>query len=66
MSVASISTGTYAHSLSLPLRRSQRKLADLWKYGLPPIVRGKVWKLVIGNLLGVNQGIYSAGSAMFV
>jgi len=36
-----------------------RKARDLWWQGIPPSVRGKVWKLAIGNDLNVTHQLYS-------
>ncbi|KAF5279768.1 hypothetical protein FQA39_LY05458 [Lamprigera yunnana] len=35
-----------------------RKTRDLWWQGLPSSVRGKVWRLAIGNDLNVTQQLY--------
>lgn len=37
-------------------RRTSRKTQDLWWRGIPPSIRGKVWKLAIGNDLNVTAG----------
>ncbi|XP_023021601.1 TBC1 domain family member 12 [Leptinotarsa decemlineata] len=38
--------------------RSNRKTIELWWQGLPSSVRGKVWKLAIGNDLNLTQQLY--------
>ncbi|KAK6185697.1 hypothetical protein SNE40_007874 [Patella caerulea] len=38
--------------------RNSKKARDLWWYGLPPSVRGKVWKLALGNELNVTAELY--------
>ncbi|XP_037576476.2 TBC1 domain family member 12-like [Dermacentor silvarum] len=38
--------------------RSQRRTRDLWWQGLPPSVRGRVWKLAIGNELNITPELY--------
>ncbi|ESO86591.1 hypothetical protein LOTGIDRAFT_167116 [Lottia gigantea] len=38
--------------------RSSKKARDLWWYGLPPSVRGKVWRLALGNELNVTAELY--------
>ncbi|XP_041368705.1 TBC1 domain family member 12-like [Gigantopelta aegis] len=35
-----------------------KKTRDLWWLGLPPNVRGKVWKLAIGNELNITPELY--------
>nr|CAD7439676.1 unnamed protein product [Timema bartmani]CAD7452383.1 unnamed protein product [Timema tahoe] len=40
------------------LMRSSRKARDLWWSGIPPSVRGKVWKLAIGNDLNITHQLY--------
>lgn len=40
----------------LTIRHNTRKVHDLWWLGLPPGVRGKVWKKAIGNDLNVSSG----------
>lgn len=41
------------------LRRSHKKCRELWWQGLPSCVRGKVWKLAIGNDLNITPELYS-------
>lgn len=36
-----------------------RKVRDLWWHGLPPGVRGEVWKKAIGNELNISPGIFA-------
>lgn len=38
--------------------RGSRKVAELWWSGLPPSVRGRVWKLAIGNELNITTQLY--------
>ncbi|XP_005090343.1 TBC1 domain family member 12 [Aplysia californica] len=38
--------------------RNTKKARDLWWQGLPPNVRGKVWKLAIGNDLNITHELY--------
>lgn len=38
--------------------RTSRKTQDLWWRGIPPSIRGKVWKLAIGNDLNVTAELY--------
>ena len=42
-----------------PFRQHAKKTRELWWQGLPPSVRGKVWKLAIGNDLHITQGWFS-------
>ncbi|CAF0864077.1 unnamed protein product [Adineta ricciae] len=35
------------------------KARKLWWHGLPPRIRGKVWKMAIGNELGVTHELFS-------
>ncbi len=37
-------------------RRNAKKVHELWWLGLPPSVRGRVWKLAFGNDLHITQG----------
>ncbi|XP_064601801.1 TBC1 domain family member 12-like isoform X2 [Liolophura sinensis] len=37
---------------------NNKKTRDLWWLGLPPNVRGKVWKLAIGNDLNITSELY--------
>lgn len=41
------------------IMKTSRKARDLWWQGIPPSVRGKVWKLAIGNDLNVTHQLYS-------
>ena len=41
--------------LSLP-SRSRKDVRELWWLGLPPGVRGTVWKKAIGNDLNISRG----------
>lgn len=38
--------------------RGQRRVRDLWWQGLPPSVRGRVWRLAIGNELNLTAELY--------
>ncbi|XP_033756620.1 TBC1 domain family member 14-like [Pecten maximus] len=38
--------------------KATKKTRDLWWLGIPPSVRGKVWKLAIGNDLNLTQELY--------
>ncbi|XP_054279659.1 TBC1 domain family member 14-like [Macrosteles quadrilineatus] len=38
---------------------SSKKAQDLWWQGVPPCVRGKVWKLAIGNHLNLTHSLYN-------
>ena len=37
-------------------RHKSRKVHDLWWHGLPPGIRGEVWKKAIGNDLNISTG----------
>ena len=37
-------------------RRRSRKVQELWWQGLPPGVRGEVWRRAIGNELNISPG----------
>lgn len=37
-------------------RKQTKRARDLWWNGLPPSVRGRVWKLAIGNELNITSG----------
>lgn len=39
-------------------RKRTKKTRDMWWQGLPTNVRGKVWKLAIGNDLNLTPGLY--------
>ncbi|KAJ8683387.1 hypothetical protein QAD02_019179 [Eretmocerus hayati] len=39
--------------------RDTRRVRDLWWRGLPSNIRGRVWKLAIGNSLNVTSQLYS-------
>ncbi|XP_014676975.1 PREDICTED: TBC1 domain family member 14-like [Priapulus caudatus] len=38
--------------------RTSRKVRELWWQGLPPSMRGKAWKLAIGNDLSITSELY--------
>ena len=40
------------------MARKWRKTRDLWWQGLPPSIRGQVWKLAIGNDLNVTPELF--------
>ena len=42
--------------ISFIFRKNTKKVRDLWWVGLPPSVRGRVWKLAFGNDLHITQG----------
>eukprot|EP00761_Pharyngomonas_kirbyi_P004679 gb/GECH01004684.1/.p1 GENE.gb/GECH01004684.1/~~gb/GECH01004684.1/.p1 ORF type:complete len:537 (+),score=115.46 gb/GECH01004684.1/:1-1611(+) len=35
-----------------------KQTRKLWKHGIPPQVRGRVWELAIGNELNINEDLY--------
>lgn len=37
-------------------RRETKKVQEMWRVGLPPSVRGQIWKLAIGNELMITKG----------
>ena len=37
-------------------RKSSKRVRDLWWLGLPPGIRGQVWKRAIGNDLNISPG----------
>ncbi|CAL4141674.1 unnamed protein product [Meganyctiphanes norvegica] len=39
--------------------RNHKKCRELWWLGLPSCVRGKIWKLAIGNDLNINKQLYT-------
>ena len=48
----------HTHSLCPPflVRRGSKRVKELWWLGLPPGVRGQVWKRAIGNDLNISSG----------
>lgn len=38
--------------------RHQRRTQELWWQGIPPSVRGHVWKLAVGNELNITSELY--------
>lgn len=38
--------------------KNSKRTRQLWWHGLPPSIRGKVWKLAIGNDLGLSKDSY--------
>uniref|UniRef100_A0A2K6LBS7 TBC1 domain family member 12 n=1 Tax=Rhinopithecus bieti TaxID=61621 RepID=A0A2K6LBS7_RHIBE len=40
------------------IKRSTRRVRELWWQGLPPSVRGKVWSLAVGNELNITPELY--------
>ena len=42
--------------LIICFRKNSKKTRDMWWYGIPPSVRGKVWQLAFGNDLNITQG----------
>ncbi|CAG9818842.1 unnamed protein product [Phaedon cochleariae] len=55
---ASINGVASSSALIQHKRHSNKKTYDLWWHGLPSSVRGKVWKLAIGNDLNLTQQLY--------
>ncbi|GIX92381.1 TBC1 domain family member 12 [Caerostris extrusa] len=43
--------------------KDNRKTRDLWWKGLPPSIRGRVWKLAIGNDLNITQELFDICTA---
>ncbi|KFM71398.1 TBC1 domain family member 14, partial [Stegodyphus mimosarum] len=43
--------------------KDSRKTRDLWWKGLPPSVRGRIWKLAIGNDLNITQELFDICTA---
>ncbi|KAF8764394.1 TBC1 domain family member 14-like [Argiope bruennichi] len=43
--------------------KENRKTRDLWWKGLPPSIRGRVWKLAIGNDLNITQELFDICTA---
>lgn len=41
-----------------PQMRSHKKTLDLWWQGVPPCVRGRLWRLAIGNDLNITHDLY--------
>lgn len=41
------------------LLKDTKKVRDLWWRGLPPSVRGKVWRLAVANNLNVTEHLYT-------
>ncbi|GLG94232.1 Ecotropic viral integration site 5 ortholog [Gryllus bimaculatus] len=41
------------------IMKSSRKAQELWWQGIPPSVRGKVWRLAIGNDLNITHQLYN-------
>lgn len=39
-------------------KHDSKKCQEMWRYGLPPSIRGKVWKLAIGNELYITKELY--------
>ncbi|XP_035375610.1 TBC1 domain family member 14 isoform X2 [Electrophorus electricus] len=39
--------------------RSSRRVRDLWWQGVPPSVRGRVWRLAIGNDLNITHELFN-------
>jgi len=40
----------------LLFRKNSKKARELWWHGIPTNVRGKVWKLALGNDLNITPG----------
>lgn len=43
--------------------KNSRKTRDLWWAGIPPSMRGKIWKLAIGNELNITYQLYEICAA---
>ncbi len=41
-------------------RYTSKRVRELWWFGLPPGIRGTVWRKAIGNELNISQGILSS------
>ena len=39
-------------------KKYEKRTISLWKHGLPSKVRGNLWKLAIGNVLGISKDLY--------
>lgn len=39
-------------------KKDSKKALEMWRFGLPPSVRGKVWKFAIGNELYITKELY--------
>jgi len=39
-------------------RRDDKRTVQLWRAGLPPRVRGRVWALAIGDTLGITDDLF--------
>lgn len=39
-------------------KRDSKKVQDMWRVGLPPSVRGQIWRLAIGNELMITKELY--------
>ena len=37
--------------------KNTRKVRELWWHGVPPSVRGEVWRVAIGNQLNLTPGM---------
>ena len=37
-------------------RYTSKRVRELWWFGLPPGIRGTVWRKAIGNELNISQG----------
>lgn len=52
----SVDVYTYIYFFNSYFRKQTKRARELWWSGLPPCVRGKVWKLAIGNELNITEG----------
>lgn len=59
----SITKPSYLHKGNFIFRKDNRKTRDLWWKGLPPSVRGRVWKLAVGNDLNITQELFDICTA---
>jgi hypothetical protein len=53
-------------TISLFFRKNAKKAHELWWLGLPPSVRGRVWKLAFGNDLHITQGRQLQASVFYI
>lgn len=40
-------------------RKDTKKVQEMWRVGLPPSVRGQIWKLAIGNELMITKELFN-------
>jgi len=39
-------------------KKDSKKVQEMWRFGLPPSIRGQVWKLAIGNDLFITKDLF--------